>query len=217
MSRFNEARVSAAILGSRAARTYTFPGTSIDDAIEVAVRVIPDGEIDSCRVAAQVHVLKLAKTRGWKPDAMVNLDPALLDRELERQIVFRAFIDSETIGQPVPTRFFESVDEVRKLDSVLLTTLVSLYIEHQEWTSGITDVDGEEVERLVEALGKGLTPQVFLGRYAPNTLRSFVIFLAARLRGETSLTSKSSSGGSADSGESSEPASVAAEKSPREG
>ena len=179
MAKFSDDRIRSIIEGPRAFRVYEFPGA---EGVEVAVRCLTEAEVDSCRVAAQTHVREQAKKRGWKPEAMVEIDPHCFDRAIERAVVWRSMFDSETISGDDPGRFFDSPKDVATLDSVTLTTLSSLYIEHQEWVSPLALLPQEEVDELVESMGKGPAASVFLGRCAPSTLRHFVISLASALR-----------------------------------
>jgi hypothetical protein len=176
---FNDARISALLLGARALRSYPFPG---HPDVTIAVRLLADTELDSCRVAAQKALRATAKERGWEPGAMADIDPDLQSRLLERHIVFRSMFDADTVEQENPVRFFETPDEVAKLDSATVTRLMHLYLEHQEWTNPLHELDDEELERFLDDLGKAPAPGVFLAQYAPNTLRRCVRSMASRLR-----------------------------------
>lgn len=152
--------------------------------------------MDGCRVAAQEAVRKMARKRGWKPEHYLEIDPHAFDRAIERQVTFRSTFDPETIEDSDPVRFFESPEDIQKLDTVTTTALVGLYLEHQEWVSPLALLEDEEVDELTAALGKEPEPEVYLARFAPSTLRRCVISLASRLRGSTSPTNKSCGGSS---------------------
>lgn len=180
MAGFNNDRISGILMGSRSMRIYPFPGHRD---ITIAVRLLSDGELDDVRAAAQAVVRDQAKKRGWKPEAMVEIDPDCHQRAIERHIVFRSMFDPETIQNDDPARFFETPEDVAKLDSSTVTMLMHLYLEHQEWVNPLEVLDQEQVDELIDALGKASAPEVFLAGFAPNTLRRFAISMASRLRG----------------------------------
>lgn len=181
MAKFSDAQFHAIIAGKRHFNTYPFPGSDL----RVAVRVLTEAELDECRAAGQHEVRELAKKRGWKAADALDVDPELMHRAIERMIVFRAFFDVDTVGSDDPARFFQTPDEVRALDSVTMTMCGRLYLEHQEWCSPALHLSDSDVEELVTGLGKSQAPEVFLGVYAPSTLRRFVISLASRVRTST--------------------------------
>lgn len=185
MAGFSDERIRAIIEGKKTPRAYPFPGTTEADEVSIGIRTLTEHELDGCRSAAQRFVRATAKKRGWKVESYVEVDPAVLDRAVEHEVIWRATLDPETLEDKDPARFFESVDVVRKLDSVTTTMLASLYLEHQEWTNPLLTISQDAVEELVEQLGKVPAPQVFLHEFAPNTLRRFVISMASILRSET--------------------------------
>lgn len=182
MARFSDQRVAAILAGKRDFGIYPFPGL---EGVEVAIRVLTDYELDQCRLAAQKWVRDQCKRRGWKTEAAVEVDPQLLDRAIERELLWWACYDSETVSDDEPVRFFEKSLDVGKLDQTQIAALTSAYIERQQWTTPLLQADDEEVDELIEALGKAQVPEVFLGRYAPSTLSRLLITLASRLRSET--------------------------------
>lgn len=179
MAKFSDERVRAIIAGPRAFRTYLFPGS---DDLRIAMRVLTEAELDECRLAAQTELRDRAKSRGWDSSGVVDVDPELLSRMIERHIVFRATYDPDTIDGDDPVRFFSVPKDVTQLDSVTATKLSELYLEHQEWCSPLRQMSAEDVDALVDALGKAQMPEVFLGAFAPSMLRRFAISLASRLR-----------------------------------
>lgn len=184
MTRFNDDRIQKMIAGAAAADVYPFPGTE-DDAtpVRIAVRVLTEAEIDEVRLGAQRDLREAAKLRGWDASTLADIDPDLFHRLVERHTIFRAFLDADTVDDAEPARFFEKPADVEKLHSSTTTRLMGLYIEHQEQVSPLRELDAEGVRQLVEALGKAQRPEVFLGSFAPATLRRCVISMASLLRG----------------------------------
>lgn len=182
MAKFSDERVRAIIAGPRAFRVYEFPGA---DGVHVAFRVLTEAEIDDARMGAQRELREYSKLRGWDPTAVFDFDPDLMQRMVERHIVFRATFDADTIEAGDPARFFEKPDQLRDLDSVTMTRLMELYTEHQEWASPLKQLEPGETEALLDQLGKSQTPELYLGAFAPSMLRRFVISLASRVRSAT--------------------------------
>lgn len=172
-------RIRALVLGpSRAYRTLAFPGRS---EVRIAVRALTEREIDACRVEGQRQFLDLCRARGWDPDKAINIDPLMHSRLVERQIVWRAFFDPDTIAGPDPRPFFPSDSDVAELDSITTTDLVSAYAEHQEFVSPSRGLSPEEVERMIDAMGKGSEPAVVLRTIERDSLVSFALSMARRL------------------------------------
>jgi hypothetical protein len=182
MAKFSDARVREIIAGPRAFRTYDFPGA---EGVRIAFRVLTELEIDETRMAAQHEVRAYAKARGWEPQVMVDIDPDLMQRTVERHVIFRAAYDADTIESADPARFFATPDDVKQLDSVTATKLGELYLEHQEWVSPLKQLSDEELKELIDKLGKARAPEHFLGVFAPSMLRRCVISLASRARSAT--------------------------------
>ena len=183
--------------GRRAVRLVPFPGFGTDEEpIHVGVRILTEEEVDAARTEATQYVEGLA--RKYKVDAreMLSLDAETLDREVQRQLVFRAFMDPEKVDADGVMRapFFVAAQGVRQLDTVMQQTLFNVYLDHQNYVNPMRGMSEGEVAELSEALGKGAEPPVLLGLYDAPTLRSLVHILAGQLR--SSRTSKSSDGGS---------------------
>ena len=85
-------RVLEILRGTRSFREVEFPGR---EGVTVAVRCLSEAELDGARIAAQVVVRNVAQTRGWEPSSVVDVDPDLFQRMMEREIVQRAFYVGE--------------------------------------------------------------------------------------------------------------------------
>jgi len=170
MAKFNSEQVARALAGRRAVGRFPFPG--VDD-FECGVRLLSDAEMDEVRIQA----VEFCKAR--RADMLV--DPEFLDRQIHRGIVFRAFVDPDSEAVP-PARFFESLDEVRALDPVMVRTLFELYMTHQQATDPLSYMSREEVDSLVESLGKGSSAAGRLSVLDRNTLLSCALSMAHILR-----------------------------------
>lgn len=178
MASFSDERLRAIILGpKRAFRVIQFPGRPD---VKVAVRALAEHEIDACRVEGQRAFLSVCKAREWTPERANQIDPLMVARLVDRQIVWRSFFDFETITREKPDPFFPNDSDVAELDSVTMSDLLSAYVEHQEFVSPARTLVAEEVEALVEALGKE-RPQVVLHSLGRASLESFALTLAKRL------------------------------------
>lgn len=184
MAKITDERVREMLLGRRAVRLYNVPGLEVP----VGMRLLADHEIDSARLAAQRHIANLCLKRSLDPEKVLGADPELLDREIERQIVWRAAIDPDTATRPEPEQFFPSDDDVRRVDAALVRALFDAYLDHQEYISPRVTLSAEEVDRVIAEAGKGQL-SLALRHCAPDTLRLFVLSLASRLHD----TSRSSS------------------------
>ncbi len=176
------------ILGRRAVRVYQVPGFGA----EIGIRILADHEIDSARLAAQQHVASRCQKLRIDPEKAIASDPELLDREIERQIVWRACVDPESAAKPQPDPFFPSDQDVRELDGALVRDLFNVYLDHQEYISPRLSLSAEEVDRALTEAGKGRL-EVALRLCEPDTLRLFVTSLAHRLLGTLPTSSASTS------------------------
>ena len=189
MASFDDARIAQILRGTLGFKVYDYPG---HDEIKVAVRLLSDAELDDCRVQALVDLEKIAKKRRWELQLLVELDPDIYDRAVSRQIVWRSYHDADTTGTgQEPKRFFSSYEHLAGLGSVEQERLFALYLEHQRWTAPLRAGEAEEVEALVEAMGKAPSAPGLLGSFEHSTLVRLLISMARRL--STSPTSKSSS------------------------
>ena len=191
MGNFNDDRVRAVLLGRRAVRVMPFPGV---EGAEFGIRILVDEEIDHARMAAVEYVKNFTKRLQMDYGQVLLIEPDFLDREIQRQIIWRSFIDPDTREEENPAPYFPDPEDVRKLDAVLVETLHQCYLEHQNYINPLTGLSDEEVDALVEALGKESIGTAILGQYDAPTLRKLVHTLVARLA--SSRISRSSSGGS---------------------
>lgn len=179
-------RIRAMLLGRRAFRVIQFPGAP---EIKVAVRLLSESEIDACRVAGQSMFLASCEKRKWSPEKAIQIDPLMHTRYVDRQIVWRAFFDPDTISAKTPEPFFPSETDVAELDSVMTSDLLAAYVEHQDLVTPGRTLGAEEVDALIDAMGKG-PPEVVFRSFARSTLESFTLTMAKRL--STSQTGRSS-------------------------
>lgn len=167
---FSEERFRDALRGRRAVRLYPFPG--IPDT-QIGMRLVSDGGFDECRAAASAWV----KKHGVD----VNVDPESFDREVARQVIFRATVDPLTIDEAQPASFFPNIDEVRRLDTPLIEALAALYREHADWVSPLRSLDAEQGKAFIEALKKGPSPEAYFSGFDHDTLVRLLISLARSL------------------------------------
>lgn len=182
MSKFTDERVSAALRGTRNFRVIDWPGPGKVET-KVAVRLLSELELDEARLEAQMALRGNAKARGWDAESMASIEPELLQRLIERQIIWLAFYDADTVDRAgrTPERFFPTPRDVGTLDSVTVTRLFTAYCEHQTWCAPFRSMSDEEVTSFVEALGKGQTAQALLEGYERSTLARLCISMASRL------------------------------------
>lgn len=162
---FTDAQLEALLQGRLAVREVKV------DAIQriVSVRALSDHEIDQGRLAAQAYCKSVR--------ADIDLDPEFLEREKERQIVWRSIHDPDT-GKPL----FAAIEDVRKLDAALVRILFTAYLEVLDELNPLTTLSEEELKQLGEQLGKGREhPAPMLRLFDADTLRSLVRIMAARL------------------------------------
>lgn len=172
MATFNDDRIRAMLLGRRAVHAVPFPGAG-PDGPQIGFRLLLDSDLDAARVQASRHV----KTLGGDLDA----DPELLDRLIERQIVWRACVDPDDSSSD-PRPFFPSDHDVGKLDSVMVRSLFRAYLEVQDLVSPHARLTDEQLSELCDALGKEPGATVLLDQFAPETLKRCVRSMASRLR-----------------------------------
>lgn len=182
MATFTDERLRTILRGRRQVFRVPFPGA---DGVEVGFRILTDADLDHCRLEAQ----RAAKKMG----ADLDVDPELLDRLVERQIVWRACVDPDDPNTDTPAAFFPSAADVATLDSVVVRELGNAYMEVQEMVSPRLTLDEAGIKELVDALGKEPGATALLMRFAPPTLIGLVRSLAARLRTSASSSSTTSS------------------------
>jgi hypothetical protein len=178
MAKYSDQEVSAAVFARRAIQAYPFPGL---DNVRVGVRVLDETEVDALRLEA-ARICKLKHVEAV-------LDPDFFDRMVHRLTVLAAFFDIDTKHD----KFFASYEEVSRLDTLLLRTLYELYCTHVQSMDPLAYCSAEEVDVLVEQLGKSEFVAARMSLFDKPTVVSFALSLAHRLR-SMSGTSKSATG-----------------------
>ena len=173
--KFDDERLQGILQARRVLGRAPFPG---QDEVEVGVRLLTDREIDLARFEAQMYLEMQCKKVHLSLAEFVNVDPESLDREHQRQVIFRAFVDPETPADR-PAKFFASIEQVRGLDSVVVQQLWELYVDWQDTVNPRLRLKEEEVEALSDALKKE-HGKILLAQYERNTLASLVRIMAAR-------------------------------------
>lgn len=163
----------------------SFPFLGVDDA-PIGVRLLSDVECDSCRFEAMAWVTGQAKARRQVAREMLDLDASILDREMERRIIHRAFLDPDTLDDDKPQPYFKSTAEIAELDAFTVSTLSELYAEHQNAMNPLRGLSEAEAEGLMDALGKAFAdPQgpnidLVLATYDAPTLRRLLLISVAQ-------------------------------------
>ena len=178
MAKFSDESVRAALAGRKAVRAYPLPGF---DGVTVGVRMLSDIEMDGCRLRAQDYV----KARKCE----LLLDPEFLDRAIHREVVAMAYVDTDKQEEP----FFASPEEVAQLDVQCVRACWDLWVNHQASMDPYAHCTREEVDELVELLGKSGDSAALSKLFEPGTLWTFVVSLAHALR-EKSQTPMSATG-----------------------
>lgn len=182
MAQFDD-RISRLARGRLTPSRATFPFLGED--IVVGVRLLRDRDVDACRVDAVVWVRSKARDLKMSPHDLLSIDASILDREIERRIIYRAFLDVETIEDGEPRPFFEAPQQVSSLDALTVETLHQLYLEHQNSMDPLHGLEDGEATRFVEALGKAFSdpegPKVglVLATYDAATLRRLLLISVA--------------------------------------
>jgi hypothetical protein len=149
--------------------------------LRVAVKCLDDIELDGCRIEAQRKLRELAKKRGWDPESTATIDPLLMERYVEREVVLRAFFDVDTIDLDKPVPFFASERDLAQLGSTGVTDWMVAYGDNQAWSNPNVELDSAEEKQLLDLLGKGQSADVVLTGIEPRTLRRLLISMAKRL------------------------------------
>jgi hypothetical protein len=178
MPKFSDTQVASAVFARRAVHEYPFPAS---EGVNVGVRVLDETEVDAIRLEA-ARICKVKQVEA-------ALDPEFFDRIVHRLVVLNAFFDVDD----KQGKFFASYEEVSKIDTLLLRTLYELYCTHVQAMDPLAYCSAEEVEVLVEQLGKSEVAAARLSLFDKPTLVSFVLSLVHNLR-SMSATSKSSTG-----------------------
>lgn len=190
MPRFTDADIRRALISPTRPRRVTFPGRP---EIPLGVRLLDDLELDDCRIEAQRKIRQRASTRSWNVVEMSALDPTLMERMVEREIVLRAFLDADTIESEKPIPFFAGDGDLAALGSAGVTDLMELYNEHQEWMNPHLKMSEEDERAFLEELGKGPSAELSLTAIEPSMLRRCVISMAKRLADSRTTKSSTSS------------------------
>lgn len=164
--------VNQTIRAQLAVRIYPFP-TSDPNPPKIGVHLLTDREIDYARLEAGRYCVK------QKVD--LEADPEFLEREVQRQIVWRSVCDPEIVSEDGsgPSPLFLSDEDVRLLPSTVIECLHRLYLEHQDAISPLRTLTAERVPALVESIGKG-DPHAF-SNYDHESLVRIIRALAAEL------------------------------------
>lgn len=178
MPKFSDAEVQSALHGRKAVRTYAFPGA---ESLRVGIRCLTEAEMDACRLRA-VDYCK-------KNKAELMLDPDFLERAIKREVVATSLRDSDDAEH----FFFADSAEASQLDAQTITALYELYLLHHETLDPYAFASKEEVEVLVQQLGKSPSDEGILKLFDAPTLRKCVLSLALLLH-ETQQTPKSPTG-----------------------
>lgn len=180
-------RIAAMLLGRRAVRPVPVPGFEAREGEEqptVGVRILLESEIDEARLDAIQYVETQAKKRNLDSRHLLELDAELLDREVQRAIVQRAFVDVGSGGDikpgQEPAKFFESLARVRMLDSVLLRWFFDVYLDHQNYVSPYRSLSEDAVRELADALSKEPMSPAILAQFDADSLRRLVLSLVSR-------------------------------------
>lgn len=195
MPRFNTSeRIRALITNPTKPRVVDYPG---HPDVQIGIRALFDTELDGCRVEAMRRIHDIAKARRWDPVQTSDLDPSLLERFVEREIVLRAVLDPDTVEDEKPIPFFSNDHELSQVGATGVKDLMNVYLEHQEWTNPNLTLGPDEEKELVEELGKGQSAGLYLTGFEPAILRRLLISTVNRLaslqRGRSSTTESASS------------------------
>ena len=169
--------------GRQDVRVLPFPGIpdTEDDIVEVGVRVLLDNEVDDARLEATQYLIGKAKAMRIDYGLLLHSDPELLQREIQRQLVYRAFVQPEPEENGEHKSFFPSPQAVRQLDAVIVETLDEIYDDQQEHVNPLTGMSDEAVRERADTLGEGRGAEAILNSCDAPTLRTLVRILASRL------------------------------------
>lgn len=149
--------------------------------IELGVRLLTERELDLCRIEAQRGFRKHFEAIRVDPNSAIDVDPEMLERQIRREIIARAYYDAETINAAEPTPFFPSASAVAELDSVAADELFRMYVEHQDYVNPSVTLTEDEAKELIATLGKEQEARAIFSLFAPDTLVSLLHSLACRL------------------------------------
>ena len=152
-------------------RRYPFPGKPD---IYVGIKLLTEAEQDGVRLRAQQKV--------QRDKAMLIIDPDFFDRLVKRETVAQAVLQSDASDAPY---LFEDAEQLAELDAYVVTALYELYLFHSNALDPYTFATEEEVNGLVEQLGKSETEAARLSLFGPDTLRSLCLSMASLLRAKS--------------------------------
>jgi hypothetical protein len=117
---------------------YAYPGTEIP----IAVRLLPEREIDDAKLEAQRYVTKRK--------ADLTIDPEFFDREVQRQIVWKAVVHREAGEEGKHAPVFPGDNDIRAVDTVTLEGLWRLYMENQERCATLRRLTEAQIDALAK-------------------------------------------------------------------
>lgn len=183
--KFTDQQVQAITRGVKAFRVIPYPGAPPESGVTIAVRILSEFSLDACRLEAQAKLRAFCEQRKWDPTTAVDIDPSLVTRWQERQIVFEAFFDPATIAGDTPERFFPVMRDLEALDAATVTKLHDAYLLHQQEVAPLSRMTDTEVKEMVEALGNGSSASAALAQFERSTLLRLCTSLASALRSKT--------------------------------
>ncbi len=162
--------------------------------VPIALRTLTAGE--SIKVRTDAHAY-LTRQCGLSEDAVGYSDAgrALHEFETKLRTIALALVDPST-GAPVcvNAKGEADADEARTLlESDEVAGLFEMFVDWTNERSPIQSKTAEEVEDLIEALGKATTPTSSLNGFDAATLRCIARALVDRLRAQTSSRSSPTS------------------------
>lgn len=155
--------------------------------VPMAVRALSNGEIQRATIEARKHLL----AEGWESeDLFTELGESVFNMETAVRILAAALIvppGGDAVKAPEAQRLTSGPDQVRALlEPDEITLLFQEFCAWQEERSPLSRAKTlEEVEDLIEALGKGQAPSSRLNAFDPSSLKSIICGLAARLMSAT--------------------------------
>lgn len=173
--RFDDAAIQGILAGRRVIGRAAFPGKHD---LTIGVRLLSEREIDLSRFAAQMYLERQAKKVQLSLIDFVRVDPESLDREHQREVLLHAFCDPDSPDEkPIP--FFDNIEQVRSLDSVLCQQLWEVYVDWQDTINPRISLSEEEVAALVAALKEEQTASLVLAPFDRETLCSLLRSMAS--------------------------------------
>lgn len=177
--------LGASASGVGAVKLVEFPGCGGRlDGVPLGLRTLTAGE--SIRVRTEAHAY-LTRQCSLSEDAVGYSDAgrSLMEFEVKLRTVALALVDPSTCAPVCANAKGEAdPDEVRTLlESDEVAGLFELFVDWTNERSPLQSKTAEEVEKLVDSLGKGSVPSSSLNGYDSATVRSIARALVTRLRG----------------------------------